>query len=164
MKRRKVSFTSAKVLREQVPCLLIDRTLERSGQCAGVEGWEYGRQLCLLGFSRTMNQVKVSAPDGSHAGNTFRQSLLETLTLFLAKKRTAVASFNHVLLFSLTFSVNKSSNKSQELRWSRHCLTISASEIAVAAVPEPRSAVLLLLGLRGALLSLRRKMVLWKFL
>jgi hypothetical protein len=39
------------------------------------------RQVCLLGFSRTMNQVKVSVPDGSHAS----QSLLETLTLFLAK-------------------------------------------------------------------------------
>src|SRR6266850_3449657 len=46
--------------------LLMDRTLERSGQCAGVEGSEDGRQVCLLGFSHTMNQVKVSAPDGSH--------------------------------------------------------------------------------------------------
>ena len=70
--------------------LLIDRTLERSGQCAGVEGSEDGRQVCLLGFSHTMNQVKVSASDGSHAGNTFNQSLLERLTLFMAKKTHSI--------------------------------------------------------------------------
>ena len=45
--------------------LKLDRTLERFGQRAGVEGGSGGRQVCLLGFSHTMNQVKVSAPDGS---------------------------------------------------------------------------------------------------
>jgi len=41
------------------------RTLERLGQRAGVEGGSGGRQVCLLGFSHTMNQVKLSAPDSS---------------------------------------------------------------------------------------------------
>ena len=41
------------------------RTLERLGQRAGVEGGSGGRQVCLLGFSHTMNQVKSSASDGS---------------------------------------------------------------------------------------------------
>ena len=39
-------------------------TLERLDQRAGVEGGSGGRQVCLLGFSHTMNQVKSSAPDG----------------------------------------------------------------------------------------------------
>ena len=43
----------------------LDKTLERFGQCGGVEGGSGGRQVCLLGFSHTMNQVKLSAPDGS---------------------------------------------------------------------------------------------------
>jgi hypothetical protein len=40
-------------------------TLERFDQRAGVEGGSGGRQVCLLGFSHTMNQVKSSASDGS---------------------------------------------------------------------------------------------------
>jgi hypothetical protein len=39
-------------------------TLEQSCQYVGVEGSQDGRQVCLLSFSHTMNQVKVSAPDG----------------------------------------------------------------------------------------------------
>jgi len=38
-------------------------TLERFYQRAGVEGGSGGRQVCLLGFSHTMNQVKVSTDD-----------------------------------------------------------------------------------------------------
>ena len=45
--------------------LKLDRTLERFDQRAGVEGGSGGRQVCLLGFSHTMNQVKLSAPDSS---------------------------------------------------------------------------------------------------
>ena len=47
---------------------LSTRTLERSGQRGGVEESD-GRQVCLLGFSHTMNQVKVSAaPTGRAFG------------------------------------------------------------------------------------------------
>ena len=48
---------------EHESCPKLDGTLEISGQCAGVEGWSDGRQVCLLGFSPTMNQVKVSTDD-----------------------------------------------------------------------------------------------------
>jgi hypothetical protein len=54
LKRPKFPLPQRKVLREQVSCPKLDRTLERFGQCGGVEGWEYGRQVCLLGFSHTM--------------------------------------------------------------------------------------------------------------
>jgi hypothetical protein len=52
-----------KVYLSRYRALLIDRTLERFGQCGGVEGGSGGRQVCLLGFSHTMNQVKVSTDD-----------------------------------------------------------------------------------------------------
>ena len=39
--------------------LRLDKTLERFDQHAGVEGGSNGRQVCLLGISHTMNQVKV---------------------------------------------------------------------------------------------------------
>jgi len=48
---------------EHGSCPERNRTLERFGQCAGVEGGSGGRQLCLLTFSHIMNQVKLSAPD-----------------------------------------------------------------------------------------------------
>ena len=44
---------------------MLDRTLERFDQRAGVERGLGGRQLCLLIFSYTLNQVKLSAPHGS---------------------------------------------------------------------------------------------------
>ena len=40
-------------------CLLLDRTLERFDQRAGVEGGSGGRQVCLLGFSHTTDQVQI---------------------------------------------------------------------------------------------------------
>jgi hypothetical protein len=49
-----------KVYLSRYRALLIDKTLERLDQCSGVEGGSGGRQVCLLGFSHTMNQVKVS--------------------------------------------------------------------------------------------------------
>ena len=53
-KRRTFPLPQLKFICEQVPCpSYLDRTLERSGQCAGVEGSEDGRQVCLLGFSHT---------------------------------------------------------------------------------------------------------------
>jgi hypothetical protein len=48
---------------EHGSCPERNRTLERFGQCTGVEGGSGGRQLCLLTFSHTMNQDKLSAPD-----------------------------------------------------------------------------------------------------
>ena len=59
-----VSLPQLKGTHEHGSCPKFDRTLERLGQRAGVEGGSGGRQVCLLGFSHTMNQVKLSAPDG----------------------------------------------------------------------------------------------------
>jgi hypothetical protein len=58
-----VSLPQLKETHEHGLCPKLDRTLERFGQRAGVEGGSGGRQLCLLGVSHTMNQVKLSTPD-----------------------------------------------------------------------------------------------------
>src|SRR5712672_2531920 len=44
------SFTPAKLMREQVSCPSYRKTLERSGQCSGVEGSERRRQCCPVRF------------------------------------------------------------------------------------------------------------------
>jgi len=47
-----ILFALAKVQIEHGSCPKLDRTLERSGQCAGVERLRDGRQLCLKFFMR----------------------------------------------------------------------------------------------------------------
>ena len=51
-----ILFALAKVQIEHVPCPKLDWTLQRSGQCAGVED----SAILPVRFSHTMNQVKVS--------------------------------------------------------------------------------------------------------